>query len=169
MYKTIKMLSLILFLFLISSFLQAGEIKKIELPQLDGNWVGSGSFLLPGVRTKIEITGKAKFRYNKKTKKLRTSLTGEKFMFTYSDSGYLYIDPVSDSVSWEVWDNRNKHALYHGIRKGNKIIGKRMRGKEQYELVIKQVTIDKIEFKLLITLPNGDVYDKATFNLRRVK
>ncbi len=90
-------------------------------------------------------------------------------MFTYSDSGYLYIDPVTDSVSWEVWDNRNKHALYHGIRRDKKIIGERMRGKDLYQLVIDQVAKDTIEFKLLITEPSGAVFDKAVFNLWRVK
>ncbi len=169
MYKSIKLLSLFISLFLISSLLNAGEIEKIELSNIDGDWEGNGSFLIPGVRAKVSIDGKAKFVYNKKTKKLRTSLTGEKFMFTYSDSGYLYIDPVSDSVSWEVWDNRNKHALYYGVRKDNIIKGERMRGKDKYELVIYQVAKDTIEFKLLITQPDGDVYDKAVFNLWRVK
>ncbi len=169
MLKNIKLLSIIVSILLMSSFLNAGEIKKIELSQLDGTWEGNGAFLLPGVHTKVGIDGKATFVYDKKSKKLRTSLSGEKFMFTYNDSGYLYIDPVTDSVSWEVWDNRNKHALYYGIRKDNIIKGERMRGKDKYELVIDQVAKDTIEFKLLITQPDGDVYDKAVFNLWRVK
>lgn len=169
MLKTIMLMSLFVTLFLIGSYLNADEIKKIELSQLDGNWEGNGSFLLPGVHTKVGIDGKATFVYDKKSQRLRTSLRGEKFMFTYNDSGYLYIDPVTDSVSWEVWDNRNKHALYHGIRKDNIIKGERMRGKDLYELVIDQIAKDTIEFKLLITQPDGDVYDKAVFNLWRVK
>lgn len=169
MHKTTKRLSLLLSIFLIGSYLSASEVKQIELPQLDGKWEGNGAFLLPGVHTKIGIDGKAAFVYDEKSKRLRTSLSGEKFMFTYSDSGYLYIDPVTDSVSWEVWDNRNKHALYHGIRKDNIIKGERMRGKDLYELIIDQIAKDTIEFKLLITQPDGDVYDKAVFNLWRVK
>ncbi len=169
MLKTIKLLSLFVSLFLIGTTLNAGEVKKIELSNLDGKWEGNGSFLLPGVHTKVGIDGKATFKYNEKSKQLRTSLSGEKFMFSYNDSGYLYIDPVTDSVSWEVWDNRNKHALYYGIRKDNIINGERMRGKDKYELVIDQVAIDTIEFKLIITQPDGDVYDKAVFNLWRVK
>ena len=169
MCKTIKLLSLFVSLLLFGSYLIAGEIKKIELSNLDGKWEGDGAFLLPGIHTKVGINGKATFIYNEKTQQLRTSLSGDKFLFSYNDSGYLYIDPVTDSVSWEVWDNRNKHALYHGIRKDNVIKGERMRGKDLYELVIDQIAKDTIEFKLIITQPDGDVYDKAVFNLWRVK
>ena len=169
MSNSFKKLTLFISLLCFASYSSAGEIKKIELQQLDGKWEGTGVFLLPGVHTKVAIDGNADFQYDKKTKRLRTSLSGEKFMFSYNDSGYLYIDPVTDSVSWEVWDNRNKHALYHGIRKDNIIKGERMRGKDLYELVIEQVATDTIEFKLLITQPDGDVYDKAVFNLWRVK
>ena len=169
MKYSIRNLSLFISLCLIASLCFGGNVKKIELEQLDGKWEGDGSFLLPGVHTTVNIDGKATFKYDKKTKKLRTSLSGDKFMFTYNDSGYLYINPVTDSVSWEVWDNRNKHALYYGIRKDNIIKGERMRGDELYELVIDQVAADTIKFKLLITTPEKKVYDKAVFNLWRVK
>ena len=158
-----------IFILFLSITLFASGVDKIELENLDGKWKGSGSFLVPGIHTKVEIEGAANFKFDKKTKKLRTELRGEKFMFTYSDSGYLYIDPKTDSVSWEVWDNRNKHAKYYGIRKGNAIYGKRNRGKDVYELKITQTTKDKIMFKLIITEPDGDVFDKAAFDLHRVK
>ena len=169
MKNSVRNLSLFISILIVASFGYAGEVTKIELEQLDGKWEGDGSFLLPGVHTTVSIDGKATFKYDKKTKKLRTSLSGDKFMFTYNDSGYLYINPVTDSVSWEVWDNRNKHALYYGIRKDNLITGERMRGDELYELVIDQVATDTIEFKLLITTPEKKVYNKAVFNLWRVK
>ena len=156
---------LLLFIFVFS----VRAVDKIELKKLDGNWEGEGNFLLPGVHTKIDIEGKAIFRFDKKTNRLRTELTGEKFMFSYSDSGYISINPKTDSVSWEVWDNKNRHAKYYGIRKGNMIHGERMRKDEIYEVKIVQTSEDKIEFKLIITEPDGDVFDKAVFELNRVK
>ena len=162
-------ISLIVLALLIVSNISAGDISKIELSQLDGKWQGNGEFLLPGVHTKVSIEGNAKFVYDKNLDRLRTSLTGEKLFFTYSDSGYLQINPLTDSVTWEVWDNRNKHAFYHGVRNGNVISGERMRKKDLYELKIIQQSQDTIEFKLIITQPDGDVYDKAVFNLWRVK
>ena len=161
--------SLLIVFLLLTSVVTAGKVEKIELKNLDGRWEGSGEFLLPGIHTKMSIDGNAVFTYDAKLKKLRTSLTGEKFMFTYSDSGYLAINPKTDSVSWEIWDNSNKHALYHGIREGNRLRGDRLRGKETYEVLIEQKAEDSIQFKLIIIQDDGDVYDKAVFDLWRVK
>lgn len=147
----------------------AEEIEKIELAHLHGNWEGVGSFKVPVAGTELSIEGAAEFTYDETYDRLRTSLTGEKFMFSYSDSGYLTINPVNDSVTWEVWDNRNRHAFYKGIRDGNKIIGDRIRKKDIYEVTIIQPTRDSIEFKLTVTEPDGDSYNKAVFNLWRVK
>jgi hypothetical protein len=145
----------------------AEDIEKIDLKNLEGDWEGIGSFLLPVMGTNVKIEGSAKFVYDDIKKQLRTELKGEKLFFKYSDSGYLEIDDVTDSVSWEVWDNSGKHALYHGISEGNKLKGEQYRKEKLYEVSIEQVTMDSIDFKLTITKPNGKSYDKAVFNLWR--
>lgn len=145
----------------------AGEIKKIDLKNLDGNWEGVGFFLLPVMDTEVKIEGSAKFTYEENKKRLRTELLGEKLFFTYSDSGYLQIDSITDSVSWEIWDNSGKHALYHGIAEGNKLKGDRYHKDKLYEVSIEQITNDSIDFRLKITKPDGNSYDKAVFNLWR--
>jgi hypothetical protein len=145
----------------------AEEVEKIDLKNLEGEWEGIGSFLLPIMGTNVKIAGSAKFVYNDITKQLRTELKGKKLFFKYSDSGYLAIDEITDSVSWEVWDNSGKHALYHGLAEGNKLKGERFRKDDLYEVSIEQVTMDSIDFKLTITKPNGKSFNKAVFNLWR--
>lgn len=154
---------------LIPIIIVAGDVKKIELENLDGNWEGDGKFILPMTSVPVSIEGKANFVYDKEKDRLRTSLTGEKLFFTYSDSGYITIDSKTDSVRWEIWDNRNKHAIYHGLRKDNQVVGERARKKDIYKVIIEQTATDSIEFKLTVTPPDGEEYNKATFNLWRVK
>ena len=163
-----KQIYIIIFLSIIPLAI-AGEMDKLELANLHGNWEGVGEFLVPITGGKVSIAGKANFVYNEKTQMLRTSLTGEKFFFKYTDSGYLWIDHATDTISWEVWDNSGKHALYYGEVKDNTVTGSRLRGKDIYDVMIKQVTMDSIDFKLTITQPDGDILDKAAFHLWRVK
>ena len=73
------------------------------------------------------------------------------------------------SISWEVWDNFGKHALYFGTVSGNKIVGDRYKKDNRYVVMIELVNKDSIDFKLTITEPNGDQTEKAAFNLWRVK
>ncbi len=44
MTKSFMQLTLFILLFCFVSYSTAGEIEKIELSNLDGNWVGSGEF-----------------------------------------------------------------------------------------------------------------------------
>jgi len=164
MKKIILLISIIVF-----SVALAEKVEKIELKNLDGDWEGVGEFLVPVTNMNVDISGSANFAYNEKSKKLRTSLFGEKLFFTYSDSGYLWVDPKSDTISWEVWDNRGKHALYHGKLDGNTITGERKRKDEIYRVIIEQVTTDSIDFKLNVTQPDGGSFNKAVFHLWRVK
>lgn len=164
MKKIILLISIIVF-----SVALAEKVEKIELKNLDGDWEGVGEFLVPVTNMNVDISGSANFVYNEKSKKLRTSLFGEKLFFTYSDSGYLWVDTKSDTISWEVWDNRGKHALYHGKLGGNTITGERKRKDEIYRVIIEQVTTDSIDFKLNVTQPDGDSFNKAVFHLWRVK
>jgi len=164
---TFRKIFVIIFILFCIPHIFAENIKKIDLKNLEGNWEGVGFFLLPVADTEVKITGSANFLYDTEKDRLRTELKGEKLFFTYSDSGYLKIDNKTDSVSWEVWDNSGKHALYHGIAEGNMLKGERYRKENLYEVSIEQVTIDSIDFKLTITKPNGESYNKAVFNLWR--
>lgn len=164
---TLKKISVTIFLIFCISHVFADSVEKIDLKNLDGEWEGVGFFLLPVANTEVKITGSANFVYDAEKERLRTELRGEKLFFTYSDSGYLKIDNNTDSVSWEVWDNSGKHALYHGRVEGNMLKGERYRKKNLYEVSIEQVTNDSIDFKLTITEPNGESFDKAVFNLWR--
>lgn len=151
-----------------SAVASADEIQKFDLKSLHGEWAGTGEFLIPITGGRMDISGEAIFIYQPERKRLKTSLIGEKFFFKYTDSGYLWVDPVTDTISWEVWDNSGKHALYHGKVEGNAVTGSRLYKKDIYDILIKQVTTDSIDFRLIITEPDGDRYDKAIFYLRRI-
>ena len=147
----------------------SGGKQKFDLKALEGDWEGSGEFLVPITHTNMSVEGTARFDYDSAAGHLRTSLTGEKFLFTYSDSGHLVMDSKTDSISWEVWDNFGKHAKYYGTVDGNKITGDRYKKKSLYNVMIELVTADSIDFKLTVTESDGDKYTRAAFNLWRVK
>ena len=169
--KTYKK-SILLFMLaaaLICSISVAQTNTKTDIRTLEGDWEGNGEFLVPMTGMRVSIAGKANFQYNHEEGYLRTALLGDKFMFTYSDSGHLVHDVETDSISWEVWDNFGKHALYHGEVDGNLIHGSRLRKNKIYSVTIELVTADSIDFRLTTTDPDGDSVDRATFNLWRVK
>jgi len=142
--------------------------RKIDLKQLEGNWEGNGEFLMPITDMYVSLEGTARFDYDTTLSRLRTSLTGEKLFFTYSDSGYLEHDEKTDSISWEVWDNFGKHAKYFGTVSGNTVTGVRTKENLFYNVRIELVTADSIDFRLTVIKPDGDQFDRAAFHLWRV-
>ncbi len=149
------------------SYLRADE--KFDVRSLEGDWEGTGEFLVPATGITMSVEGKARFEYDSLGDYVRTAMVGEKFFFSYSDSGHLIHDSRTDSVSWEVWDNFGKHALYFGEVDGNTIRADRYRKDDLYQVRIELVNADSIDFKLTVTKPKGTVVDKASFNLWRVK
>ncbi len=156
-------------LMLCGSLLFAGDSVDFELADLEGNWEGVGTFVVPMTGMEMDITGKAKFDYVDDENYLRTALSGEKFMFTYSDSGHLALHEQTDSLTWEVWDNFGRHSLYRGEKNGGQILGHRKYKGKLYSIEINMVTMDSISFRLSTTNDDGARKDKATFNLWRVK
>ncbi len=154
---------------LIAAIGVSGESEKFDLKALEGDWEGRGEFLLPVTHANVALDGAARFDYDSAGGYLRTSLTGEKFFFTYADSGHLVMDKKTDSISWEVWDNFGKHAKYFGTVDGNRVTGDRYKKKHFYNVTIELVTADSIDFKLTVTDPDGDKYTRAAFNLWRVR
>ena len=147
----------------------ASDTVDFKLADLEGDWEGVGTFVVPMTGMEMDIEGQAKFEYVHDKNYLRTELVGEKFLFTYSDSGHLAMDQRSDSLTWEVWDNLGRHAFYRGKKEGGRISGERMYKGDLYSVEIKLVTMDSLAFRLSTTDEDGDSADKATFNLWRVK
>ncbi len=140
-----------------------------ELVQLDGDWEGTGMFLMPVTHIKMDIAGQAIFTYDSTDHYLRTAITGTKFIFKYSDSGKLIRDPVTDSISWEVWDNFGKHAKYYGTIEDGVIRGTRTKGNKSYSVAIDLVSSDTIDFRLTQTNADSSSFDRAVFHLWRVE
>ena len=65
------------------------EDGKLDLKELEGDWEGVGEFLMPVTSVSMSLAGKARFEYDSTAGHLRTALTGEKYFFTYADSGHL--------------------------------------------------------------------------------
>jgi hypothetical protein len=80
------------------------QTNKFDLRSLAGEWEGDGDILIPKISISVSIKGKAVFAYDSLTRRLRTSLEASRFLLSYADSGYLYHDPTTDSINWEVWD-----------------------------------------------------------------
>lgn len=169
MLKNRKTLTAIITALLIASAVSAQSDRKLDIKSLEGNWEGVGWFLVPLTELTMAVEGKADFRYNEKEGYLRTALTGEKYLFTYSDSGRLIHNVKTDSVSWEVWDNLGHHSRYLGAVDGNVIKGSRKYKKDVYDVVVEVVTTDSIDFKLTRRQPGGEAIEQAVFNLWRVK
>ena len=140
-----------------------------DATQLEGEWEGTGEFLMPVTNIAMGIAGKAAFTWDSANGYLRTAIVGTKFLFKYSDSGHLIVDPTTDSISWEVWDNWGKHALYHGLIEDGVIKGSRRKGDGVYSVSIAMATLDSIDFKLTYTNDDGSSRDRATFSLWRLK
>lgn len=157
------------FVMLSTTSLQSSDQKRLDLANMDGDWEGSGTFLMPVTEFKIDIEGKASFRYDSKTGRLRTALSGEKFMFTYSDSGYVTPDAKGDSLTWEVWDGFGRHVIYRGAFHSNSITGSRLWKGKIYSVEIMQLHADTLSFKMTVAGNDGDSKEKASFSLQRVK
>jgi hypothetical protein len=147
----------------------AQDSADFDLSGLAGEWNGGGEVLIPHIALPVSIEGRANFAFDSLTQRLRTSLEAHKFLFGYADSGYLFFDPATDSITWEVWDGFGKHCLYTGIKEGNVITGTQKIDEDTYYIVIDMITDDSLSFKLMTTNEKGRTRQRAAIDLRRTK
>lgn len=153
---------------MISTFVVASDNKASFDPNvLIGAWSGAGMFVMPVTGIEMDIEGSARFVYDSSGGYIRTSMSGLKFFYTYSDSGHLYINHQNDSLTWEVWDGFGRHVIYEGIGKGDKLTGRRKDGGASYQITASMVTPDSLDFWLHYIDANGRQVEKARFNLGR--
>lgn len=132
-----------------------------------GEWSGAGMFVMPITGIEIAIEGSASFVYDSSGGYIRTSMTGVKFLYTYSDSGRLYVNHENDSLTWEVWDGFGRHVVYEGIGKGDLLTGRTRGGSAVYQITATMITPDSLDFWLHYVEANGRQVEKARFNLGR--
>jgi hypothetical protein len=147
----------------------AQDSADFNLSHLAGEWNGGGEVLIPHIALPVSIEGQAIFAFDSLTQRLRTSLKARKFLFGYADSGYLFFDAATDSISWEVWDGFGKHCLYTGIKEANVITGTQKIDEDTYYIVIDMITDDSLSFKLMTTNEKGRTQQRAAIDLRRNK
>jgi hypothetical protein len=164
------MCSLVFFLVLGASLFAIAQIpENFRLEALAGYWQGQGEVLLPNTSLTISIDGKAVFTYDSLTSRLRTQIDARKFIFSYADSGYLYHDTGTDSISWDTWNSSGKHVRYIGIIKNSVFTGADTRHGYLYRVKIDFITADSLDFTLTATDHKGDSTTQAAITLWRSK
>jgi hypothetical protein len=161
--------TVVLILLLLGGFFSAGarHANDFRLQSLAGNWEGEGEVLIPKTSIPISIEGKAKFTYDSLTARLRTEIQASKFLFTYADSGYIYHDTATDSISWDVWDGFGKYSRYRGTVANNVITGVKTRHGYRYRIKIDFITDDSLNFTLTTTGKDGDSSTRAAITMWR--
>ncbi len=144
------------------------KIIVIDLAKLDGDWRGSGSYLVPFTTMTASMDGTARFIYDSSGGYLRTFLTADNILFGYSDSGHLQINPAGDSAVWELWNSWGYHLKYRGTVKGRTISGSRQKGKLKYDVYVEIVNYDSISCRLILTDEKGESSEQASCSFVRV-
>jgi hypothetical protein len=122
--------------------------NHLDIASLAGSWMGAGMFVMPVTGFEMEVEAMAEMSRDADTDFYRTLLTGTKFMYTYADSGHLWIDPGGDSLRWEVWDGFNGHAIYYGRVEGNQVFAGRRPGARTYRLQVSRASADSVDMTL---------------------
>ena len=132
-----------------------------------GDWRGAGEVFVPLLGTSLAIDGTTSFKPDSTGAFIRTVSTGQAMMLTYSDSGRFVLDPVTDSISWEIWDSFGRHSQYRGLAKDDVIIGKHKKGKLVYTMATKFLSDDSMAVTISTTDSEGVVTERAKLNLGR--
>lgn len=145
-----------------------GTTDRFDLKRLAGLWEGTGEITIPITNISVSVAGEAEFIFDSVKNVLRTSLTARKFLFAYSDSGYLSYNIANDSMVWEVWDSFGKYSQYLGKVENGQLRGEYPRRDGLYRVAIEFITDDSLLFKLTVD-DKGKSKTKATLDLWRVR
>ncbi|HOP07934.1 MAG TPA: hypothetical protein PLF13_11665 [candidate division Zixibacteria bacterium] len=151
---------------IIAVFAQAAD--NLDLHNLIGVWQGSGGFLMPVTGIRLDIEGTAEFVDVPDSGFIKTSLHGSKFLFNYSDSGHLWIDDATDSLTWEIWDGFGHYVTYYGVVEGSQIKGSRRKDQNMYLIEAQMIGPDSLCFRLRAGASDNPE-DKAWFNLGKMR
>lgn len=159
----------LIILLLLGGVLSAGvkHSDDFRLRALAGDWKGEGEVLIPKTSIPISIEGKAMFTYDSLTNRLRTEVQASKFLFKYADSGYIFHDTATDSISWDVWDGFGKYSRYVGTVENNIFTGMNTRHGYRYRVKIDLITDDSLNFTLTATDKDGHSSTRAAITLWR--
>ena len=152
---------------LIPAVFAADEAMKLD--GLVGNWQGTGEIILPGVDISMELTGEATIVYDTAGDFYRTRVSAEKFLFTYSDSGHLFMDGSDTGVVWELWNSFGQHLRLAGVIDGNTMRGSQRFGSRTYRLVLVQETAESLSAVITETRKGVDNRTVGKFGMRRVR
>lgn len=142
--------------------------EQFDLKKLAGQWEGAGAITIPITNISLSVSGEAEFLFDSVNNVLRTSLTARKFLFAYSDSGYLSYNIENDSMVWEVWDSFGKYSRYLGRVEDGNLRGEYPRRDGIYRVAVDFITEDSLLFRLTVD-KKGKSKTKATLNLWRIQ
>ena len=159
--------SLLLIMLLLATN-SSSEEEVLDLSRLTGDWTGSGSYLVPFTTMTALIDGEAKFIYDSSKGYLRTFMSADDLLFSYSDSGHLQINSKGDSAVWELWNSWGYHLKYRGTVKEKTISGSRLKGKLKYDVYVEIVNYDSLYCRLILTNEKGESSEQASCYFKRV-
>lgn len=168
--QTHRLVAVACFALLLTTIVVAsGDNEPFDPTVLLGEWSGAGMFVMPITGIEMAIEGSASFVYDSSGGYIRTAMTGIKFFYTYSDSGHLYMNHETDSLTWEVWDGFGRHVVYEGTGTGDSLTGRTRGGSTVFHITATMVTPDSLDFWLHHIDAHGGQVVKARFNLGRVR
>ena len=152
------------------AILSAGtESYRFDPTKFIGHWKGGGAVMVPMTGAMVPFEGEARFQRDSSAAYLRTSLVGRALVLQYSDSGHFRIDPKTDSLQWELWNNLGQYVVYRGVALGNVIVGKQVNGRLTYNVVTQFVNRDSLHLNVTATDHEGNTSDLANLKLGRVR
>lgn len=166
MMNRIAKLLLAVSLAAVTCTLAADQAGRFDPESYLGNWKGGGKVLIPWTGMQVPFDGGAEFSRDS-TDVIHTSFSGQAAGFKYSDSGRLIVDPETDSLTWDLWDNHGKHRRFRGVALGDILLGQGVRGGPTYTVVNEFVGPDSLNIKVTSTDARGTVRSLVTLGLLR--
>ncbi|MFH1688391.1 MAG: hypothetical protein ABIE70_12840 [bacterium] len=158
---------LVLAILTAATFYPAHAQETFDISKYLGNWRGCGEAYIPYLGTSLAFDGKASFHNDSTGAYVRTAASGQALLLTYADSGRFVIDPASDSITWDIWDNFGRYSQYHGVAQGDMLKGKQKRGSLVYTMITRFLSSDSIVVTISTTDSEGVVTERAKINLGR--
>jgi len=134
-----------------------------------GHWKGGGAVMVPMTGAMVPFEGEARFQRDSAAAFMRTMLVGRALVLQYSDSGHFRVDPRTDSLQWELWNNLGQYVVYRGVALGNVIVGKQVNGRLTYNVVTEFVNRDSLHLDVTATDREGNTSGLATLKLGRIR
>jgi len=144
MRTTLISISTLTLLLCLSAFAQ----DQLKPEDLEGTWSGEGTVMIPTIGTEVTLDAEAKFQPDADSGYIRTSMLASGLLFTYTDSGRIWIDEPTDSLTMRVWDGFGRTLTYYGHIEGMRVNAGFYPGAKAYEIDFDWIGSDSLTIEL---------------------